>query len=82
MQKDYYVFRQPRSIEELEDPFHLRYNVYRNSRLAKFEPESHYGININTDDLGSFPFGLFLNNKSSSAIISRSEKHSGRNILM
>ena len=61
MPKEYYVFRQPRSVDELEELIRLRYRVYRNSRMQKFEPKATFGLNISNDDLRAHHFGLFLN---------------------
>jgi ribosomal protein S18 acetylase RimI-like enzyme len=55
----YFVFREAANAGELLELFQLRYQVYRNSKLARFIPESEYGINLDCYDARSRHFGLF-----------------------
>jgi len=54
-----YCFREARNVEELYALLKLRYEEYRNSRLAGFCPENEYGLDIDEFDLRSRHFGLF-----------------------
>ena len=55
----YYVFREAANTDELLELFHLRYQVYRHSKLARFIPENEYGIDLDCYDLRAGHFGLF-----------------------
>lgn len=55
----YFCYREAHSEKELEELLRLRYQVYRNSRLAGFCPENAWGIDLDAWDARSLHFGLF-----------------------
>ena len=62
MNDNYFVFREARSINELQILLSLRYQVYRETNLKYFIEENEYGIDLDGYDLISRHFGLFENN--------------------
>jgi hypothetical protein len=61
--QSYFVFREAANADQLLQLFQLRYQVYRNSKLAKFVPENEYGIELDCYDLRARHFGLFSVNR-------------------
>jgi len=62
MSDNYFVFREIRSLNELQTLLSLRYQVYRESNLKYFIEENEYGIDLDNYDFHSRHFGLFENN--------------------
>lgn len=61
MQKnDTLIFREAKGKEELTALLKLRYQVYRSSPLKGFCPKNEHGIDMDSYDLYSRHFGLFL----------------------
>lgn len=55
----YFVFREAKSVAELEDLFRLRYRVYQSGRLARFIAKNDLGMDVDCYDPRSRHFGLF-----------------------
>jgi N-acyl-L-homoserine lactone synthetase len=55
----YYIYREAATKEELKALLHLRYRVYRESRLASFVDENTTQLDIDSFDTTSRHFGLF-----------------------
>ncbi len=63
--QSYYVFREAQNPDELLELFRLRYQVYRNSDLARLVPENEYRIDLDMYDFRARHFGLFYTNEGS-----------------
>lgn len=55
-----FIVREIKDVHEFEELFHLRYRVYRDSRLASFCPTTESEVDINAYDLTSRHLGLFV----------------------
>lgn len=58
-----YTFREATSKDELLALLRLRYDTYRNSRLAGFVPENAQGLDLDKYDPWARHFGLYLRNE-------------------
>lgn len=57
--KGYFVFREVQSSDELLELLRLRYNIYRNSRLAIFSKENLEKIDVDVYDAHARHFGYY-----------------------
>lgn len=57
--KDHHVVREPRTLTELEALLKLRYQVFRQSDLAKYVPENELGIDVDHWDGQAHHLGLW-----------------------
>jgi len=57
--KTYYVVRKPHNVDELEALLKLRYQVFRQSDLAKYVPENALGIDVDKWDDQAHHLGLW-----------------------
>ena len=55
----HFCYREAHSEKELEALLRLRYQIYRNSKLAGFCPENDWGIDLDAWDACAIHFGLF-----------------------
>lgn len=59
MQSQRFIFRAAKDAEELYQLLKLRYEIYRDSRLAGFVRDNKYGVDIDAYDFRAVHFGLF-----------------------